>query len=309
MMNRTTPALVLSLVLAVVGACGGGDPEPKPAASADRDRAAAAFAKAYATFRADFAAGTALGDGDGLQNATRAVRAVRAAYFDLDVATRAIDMPADLTDDVNAMLGAISDLIAALDEQGAATTSEEFQAAGPESSSALEQADEAIRVVAEALGVGTDEDPPTGNDGTTKQRELSPSYVSGGSVSDSKAWVVDLLEVGADHVNHEIPSEDMGVVVAWRAAFPELIGESNVVGYERQAPENGVSGFAVFPEDEKIPAGPTNPYFLAFAVRDGSGACSGGVLSGYPDPTDRRQVDLKPGSRCSGAAVASAAGY
>jgi hypothetical protein len=101
----------------------------------------------------------------------------------------------------------------------------------------------------------------------------------------------------------------MGVVVAWRAAFPQVLGESGVVGYERQAPENGVSGFAVLPRNDQKEASSKNPYYLAFAARDAAGDCAGGVLSGYPDPTDTRVVELKPSSRCSGAAVAAAAGY
>ncbi|MGI9086014.1 MAG: hypothetical protein ACR2FE_12130 [Aeromicrobium sp.] len=303
-------ALVLAgLLLIGLASCGGSDgSRPKPASSAGKERAAAAFAEAYTTFRTDFAAATATGEEDGLQNASRAVRAVRSAYFDLAVATRAIDMPTVVTDDVDAMLGAIGDLIAALDKQAAATTSEDFQAANPESSSALEEADDAIRVVVDALGIGTD-DPSAGGDGATKQPGLSPAYVSGATVSDAEAWVADLLEVGADNVNHEIPAEDMGAVVAWRAAFPEVLGETRVVGYERSAPENGISGFAVLPEDDTKTAGPTNSYFLAFAVRDDSGACAGGVLSGFPNPTEQRVVRLKAGTRCSGAAVASEAGY
>ena len=115
--------------------------------------------------------------------------------------------------------------------------------------------------------------------------------------------------MGAANANHETPSEDMGVVVAWRAAFPEVLGDSGVVGYERKASENGISGFAVLPADETKEASRANPYYLAFAVRDAAGRCAGGVLSGYPDPTDRRTVRVKAGTRCSGAAVAKKAGY
>ena len=309
-MRRLAHALVPALLLAVLAGCGGGDePRPKPTQDAERTQAADAFAKAYATFRADFAAGTALGEDDGLQNATRSVRAVRAAYFDLDTATRRIEMPDDVAPDVNAMLGAIGDLIAALDKQGAVTTSEDFEAAKPESSAALKQSDNAIQVVVDALGAGTDAESGAGTSGTTKQRRLAVDYVSDGSVADADAWVADLLEVGAANVNHETPSEDMGAVVAWRAAFPEVLGDSGVVGYEREASENGISGFAVLPEDETKEASRANPYYLAFAVRDASGTCAGGVLSGYPDPADERTVRVKPGTRCSGAAVAAKAGY
>jgi hypothetical protein len=307
-MRRSTIALVLALLLAVLAACGGDEPAPKPTSDADRTRAATAFAKAYTTFRADFAAATALGEDGGLQNATKSVRAVRAAYFDLDAATREIDMPSDATAEVNAMLGAIGELIAALDKQGAATTSEDFEAANPAASTALKQADDAIQAVVDALGAGTD-DPGAGTSGATKQRRLAVDYVSGGSVADADAWVADLLEVGARNVDHETPAEDMGIVVAWRAAFPAVLGESGVVGYERQAPKNGVSGFAVLPQDDKKEASSSNPYVLAFAARDDAGDCAGGVLSGYPDPTDKRVVRLPSGSRCSGAAVAAAAGH
>ena len=301
--------LVLALVLAGLGGCGGDDDSrPKPTSSADLAQAAKAFAKAYATFRADFAAATAHADEDGLPNATKSVRAVRAAYFDLDVATRKIDMPADITDDVNAMLGAIGELISALDRQAATTTTEDFEAANPASSAALRKADDAIQAVVDALGSGTD-DPGTVMNGTTTQRKVDADYVSRDAVSDAKAWVTDLLAVGADHVDHETPAEDMGVVLAWRAAFPDVLTESRVVGYERQAPENGISGFAVLTENPEDEASRSNPYYLAFAVKDDSGACAGGVLSGYPDPDRGRAVDLKSGSPCSGEAVAAAAGY
>jgi hypothetical protein len=305
-------ALVAALVVGVVVACGGGDgdvPRPKPTPDAARSQAADAFAEAYATFRADFAAGTALGEDDGLENATGSVRAIRAAYFDLDAATRKIEMPEDVRPDVNAMLGAIGDLIATLDKQSAVTTSEDFEAAKPESSAALKQADEAIQVVVDALGASTDADEDAGTSGTTKQRKLDVAYVSGESVDDAEAWVADLLEVGAANADHETPSEDMGVVVAWRAAFPEVLGDSGVVGYERQASDNGISGFAVLPEDETKEASRANPYYLAFAVRDAAGRCAGGVLSGFPDPTQERMVRVEPGTRCSGAAVAAKAGY
>ena len=308
-MTRSAIALVLALVLAVLAACGGDEPDPRPTSDLEKTPAAAAFAKAYATFRADFAVATAKGGDDGLEDATHAVRAVRGAYFDLDAATRRIDMPDDVTPKVNAMLAAIGDLIAALDKQAAATTSEDFEAASPASSEALKQADDAIEVVVDALGVGTDDDPTAGTSGTTKQRRLGVEYISGGSVNDVDAWVADLLEVGAANADHEIPSEDMGVVVAWRAAFPVVLGDSGVVGDDREPPKNGVSGFAVLPEDESKEASRTNPYVLAFAARDAAGDCAGGVLSGYPDPTEERVVRLKAGSRCSGVAVAARAGY
>jgi hypothetical protein len=311
-MRRLVRALVPALVVAVLAACGGGDePRPRPTQSAERAQAADAFAKAYATFREDFAAGTALGEDDGLKNATRSVRAIRASYFDLDTATRKIEMPEDVAPDVNAMLGAIGDLIATLDQQAAVTTSEEFEAAKPASSAALQQADDAIQVVVDALGIGADDDTDSdaGSSGTTKQRKLDVGYAPEGSVDDADAWVADLLEVGAANANQETPSEDMGVVVAWRAAFPEVLGDAGVVGGEREASENGISGFAVLPEDETKEASRTNPYYLAFAVRDASGRCAGGVLSGYPDPTDERTIRIKPGTRCSGAAVAKKAGY
>ena len=309
-MRRIGRSLVLALVVAVLAACGGGDePRPRPTQNAERAQAADLFAEAYATFRADFAAGTALGEDDGLENATRSVRAIRAAYFDLDTATRKIEMPDDVAPDVNAMLGAIGDLIATLDQQAAATTTEDFEAAKPASSKALQQADGAIQVVVDALDAGTDADSDAGTSGTTKQRRLDVDYASGGSITAADAWVTDLLEVGAANADHETPSEDMGVVVAWRAAFPEVLGDSGVVGYERKAAENGISGFAVLPADETKEASRANPYYLAFAVRDAAGRCAGGVLSGYPDPTDQRTVRMKPGTRCSGAAVAKKAGY
>ena len=310
-MRRSALALVLAIALVLLAACGGDDPTPRPPTSSDADKAQAAeaFAKVYATFRADFAAGTALGEGGGLKSATRSVRAIRAAYFDLDAATREIDMPDDVVPDVTVMLAAIGELIAALDRQGAATTSEDFEAASPASSAALEKADSAIQVVVDELGAGTGADPGAGTSGLTKQRKLAVDYVSDGAVHDAEAWVADLLAVGADNANHETPAEDMGVVVAWRAAFPEVLGDGGVVGDERRAPENGVSGFAVLPEDTAKEAGSSNPYFLAFAARDDAGDCAGGVLSGYPDPTDERIVRLKPGSRCSGATVAAEAGY
>jgi hypothetical protein len=315
-MRRLRRALVAALLAAVLAACGGGDePRPKPTQSAERSQAADAFAKAYATFREDFAAGTALGEDDGLENATRSVRAIRAAYFDLDTATRKIEMPEDVAPDVNAMLGAIGDLIATLDRQAAVTTSEEFEAAKPASSAALQQADDAIQVVVDALGVGVDadadadSDSDAGSSGSTKQRKLDVGYAPDGSVSDADAWVADLLEVGSANANQETPSEDMGVVVAWRAAFPEVLGDAGVVGGEREATENGISGFAVLPKDETKEASRANPYYLAFAVRDASGRCAGGLLSGYPDPTDERAIRVGPGTRCSGAAVAKKAGY
>lgn len=313
-MRRLRRALVSALAAAVLAACGSGDePRPKPTQSPDRAQAADAFARAYATFREDFAAGTALGEDDGLKNATRSVRATRAAYFDLDTATRKIEMPEDVAPDVNAMLGAIGDLIATLDQQAAVTTSEEFESAKPASSAALQQADDAIQVVVDALGIGAgadaDADSDAGSSGTTKQRKLGVGYAPDGSVDDADAWVADLLEVGSANASQETPSEDMGVVVAWRAAFPEVLGDAGVVGGERQATENGISGFAVLPKDETKEASRTNPYYLAFAVRDSSGHCAGGVLSGYPDPTDERTIRISPGTRCSGAAVAQKAGY
>jgi len=307
-MRRTGLALVLALILALAG-CGGDDPVARPTADADRKAAADAFAKAYATFRADFAAGTALGKDDRLQNAKRAVRAVRAAYFDLDTATRRIEMPADVDSDVNAMLAAIGELIAALDKQAAATTTEDFEAAKAASSTALQQADDAIRVVVDALGIATGEEAGAGTSGATKQRRIDADYVDGRAVRDAEAWVTDLLRVGARNADHETPAEDMGVVVAWRAAFPEALGEAGVVGNERQALKNGISGFAVLPEDAMKEAGRDNPYYLAFAARDDSGRCAGGVLSGFPDPTEERSVRVKPGTQCSGEAVAEAAGY
>lgn len=306
-MKRVLLALVLVLTLA---GCGGGDdPAPRPTPDADRTAAAAAFAEAYATFRADFAEATAIGEKDGLENATSSVRAVRGAYYDLDAATRLIDMPDDVAPDVNAMLGAIGELIAALDKQGAATTSEDFEAANPASSAALQQADDAIRVVVDALGVGTGEESGAGTNGATKQRRIDVDYIEGGAVRDAEAWVDDLLRVGARNADHETPAEDMGVVVAWRAAFPEVLGEAGVVGYERRAPKNGISGFAVLPENDARVAARDNPYYLAFAARDDAGRCAGGVLSGYPDPVEKRVVRVMAGDRCSGAAVAEAAGY
>lgn len=311
-MRRVLLAVVTALVLVLAGCGGGDDPAPprtSPTHDANRTKAAAAFAKAYATFRTDFDAATAIGEDDGLKNATASVRAVRGAYFELDAAAREIEFPDDVKPDVNVMLGAIGELIAALDKQGATTTSEDFQAANPASSAALQQADDAIRVVADDLGVGTGEEHGPGPSGVTKQRRVDAGYVEGTTIKDAQAWAEDLLRIGARNADHQVPAEDMGVVVAWRAAFPEVLGESGVVGSERQAQKNGVSGFSVLTKDDQREAGPANPYYLAFAVRDASGRCAGGVLSGHPDPTDRRSVQPKPGSRCSGAEVARAAGF
>ena len=135
---------------------------------------------------------------------------MRGAYFDLDAATREIDMPDDVTPNVNAMLAAIGDLIAALDKQAAATTSEDFEAASPASSEALKQADDAIQVVVDALGVGTNDDPTAGTSGTTKQRKLAVEYIADGSVDDADAWVADLLEVGAANVEPRDPVRGHG---------------------------------------------------------------------------------------------------
>jgi hypothetical protein len=302
-MRRSALVLLLALVVSALPACGNGQPPAsKPSPTVDVEAAKAAFAEAYADFRADFDAANAVREKDGFGNAKRGVRAVRAAYADLADATRRIEMPAEVAEDVELMLTAIAELVGTLDDQAGARTPEEFQDADPASSDAFQQADDAIQVVVDALGV----DEPRASE--SPQRVDTP-YIDGGSVTDAEAWVRDLLEVGARHADHRTPAEDMGVVVAWRAAFPDVLGESNVVDYERQAPKSGVSGFAVLPKDGRNPASRSNPYYLAFAVRDASGACAGGVLSGYPDPTQKRQVEVASEARCTGAAVARAAGY
>lgn len=159
-------------------------------------------------------------------------------------------------------------------------------------------------------GCGDDTRPePAPQPAPSVESSPGPTYVSGSTVADAEAWVADLLEVGADQIDPDIPAEDMGAVVAWRTAFPDVLGEAQVVEYEQSAPRNGISGFAVVPEDESKPAGPSNPYVLAFAVRDDTGACAGGVLSGYPSPTEQRAVEMESGDRCSGEAAAAAAGY
>jgi hypothetical protein len=302
-MKRSALVLLVALVVAVLPACGSErPPAPKPSPTVDAAAAKAAFAEAYADFRVDFDAAAALREKEGLGNAKRGVRAVRAAYADLADATRTIEMPAEVAEDVEVMLTAIAELVSVLDDQAAARTTEEFRAANPASNDALQQADDAVQVVVDALGV----DEPRASESPQRR---DTTYIDGGAVTDAEAWVRDLLDVGARHADHRTPAEDMGVVVAWRAAFPEILGESNVVEYERQAPKSGVSGFAVIPTDGRNPASRSNPYYLAFAARDASGACAGGVLSGYPDPTEKRQVEIAPGSRCTGAAVAKAAGY
>ncbi len=304
MTGRPVSGLLLALVLATAAACSSGQPAPRPSPSFGADTGAAAFAEAYADFRADFDAAAALGEQDGLDNDTTAVRAVRAAYADLAEATRAIDLPVEVTADVEAMLTAIDELVTVLGHQASASTSAQFRRRQPGSSDALQQADDAIQVVVDALGIEND---PGGT--ATPGQPTDPTYLSDGAVTDADAWVRDLLEIGARNADHRTPSEDMGVVSAWRAAFPEILGESNVVDHERLAPRSGISGFAVLPTDGQNPASRSNPYYLAFAVRDASGACSGGVLSGYPEPTARRHVELAPQRRCSGAAVAASAGY
>lgn len=307
-MKRSAVILVLTAVLAALTACsGGGDPKDQPPSTSQTPDSVIEFAQVYAMFETDLAAAKVLAEERGLKNAITSVRAVRAAYFDLDAAARGIDMPLSIADDVNAMLGAIGDLIAALDKQGVTTTSDDFEAADVASGAALKQADAAIQVVVDGLGAGSDGNAST--NGTTKQRRVTAEYASGSTISDANAWVLDLLEIGAKNVNHLTPAEDMGVVVAWRAAFPEVLTASGVVGRTKKAPKNGISGFAVLTKDDAKPADSGNAYYLAFAVRDDSGACAGGVLSGYPDPAKGLKVDLTSGKPCSGEAVAAAAGY
>jgi hypothetical protein len=299
---RPDAALVLAVTLVAVAACSDTKPTPRPTPTVDEAAATAAFAEAYATFQADFDAATALGEEDGLVSDTGAVRAVSVAYADLADATRDIEMPADVVGDVGTMLDAIADLVVALEAQGSARTREEFQDARPASSDALQRADDAIQVVVDALGI----DEPRGGE---PKPPRDTSYLDGSTVTDADAWVRDLLDIGARSADHRTPAEDMGVVSAWRAAFPEILADSNIVENERVAPENGISGFAVLPKDGQNAASRSNPYYLAFAARDASGGCAGGVLSGYPEPTRKRAVELASGRRCSGAAVATAAGY
>jgi hypothetical protein len=309
-MRRSGLVLLVVALAAALGAChGGDDPEPKATSVSSTSPAVTEFAQAYATFQTDLAAAKAIADKHGLQNAITSVRAVRGAYFDLDTATRKIDMPPVVADDVTAMLGAIGDLIAALDRQGGANTTDDFDAAAVASRDAMRQADDAIQVVVDGLGAGSDAAPGIGNNGSTKQRRIRTTYASGPRITDADKWVTDLLEVGAVNVNHLTPAEDMGVVVAWRAAFPQVLTQSRVVGSAEKAPKNGISGFSVLIKNDKNPAGSGNPFYLAFAVRDDHGTCAGGVLSGYPDPTKRREVDPAGSKPCTADAVAQAAGY
>ena len=296
----------MSVLILLLGACGAGQPAPTPTSTADRVEAAAAFEQAHAAFKDEYAAGVAIAREKGLSRATESVRAVRAAYFGLDAATREIDMPTEVLGDVNAMLSAIGDLIAALDLQGAAATAEAFEAADARAGETQGQADDAIEMVLRALGSEQAHRSPATN-GSTTQRRLSPSYVSGATISDASAWVDDLLAVGAANANHLTPAEDMGVVIAWRAAFPEVLTDQRVVGDDTRAPKSGISGFSVLPRDDVKTPGRTNPYVLAFAVRDDSGACAGGVLMGYPDPSEPQAVPLNPGTPCTGRSAAEAA--
>ncbi len=305
-MKQSAVGLVVSVLMLVLGACGAGQPAPAPTSTADRSEAAAAFEQAHAAFKDEYAAAVAIARKKGLSKATESVRAVRAAYFGLDAATREIDMPPEVLGDVNAMLSAIGDLIAALDLQGAASTAEAFRAADARAGETQGQADDAIEMVLRALGSEQAHQGPATN-GSTTQRRLSPSYVSGDTIADASAWVDDLLAVGAVHANHLTPAEDMGVVIAWRAAFPVVLTDERVVGDDTRAPKNGISGFSVLPKDDAKSPGRTNPYVLAFAVRDDSGACAAGVLMGYPDPSETQVVPLERGAPCTGRSAAAAA--
>ncbi|KAA1421051.1 hypothetical protein F0U44_01615 [Nocardioides humilatus] len=316
-------AAVSAALLVLTAGCGGGSDsdksDDKPTVSdtpseADLATAAAAFSAAHTTFQADFEAGTALSAGDAatLEDRTAAVRAVRTAYYDFDAAIREIAMPADLTADVNALLTAIGTAIAKFDILGAVTTDEAFTEANVPATDAYVAADAALQTVLVDLGLAEETPTPTPTptapeSPTSTQTPVDAPYIDGTSVTDAAAWRDDLLSIGAANVDPDVfaSSGSYGIVESWVAAFPDLLPVNGIEGDQIEAPASGVSGFTIYTVDDKDLPSATNPLYLAFAVKDASGACAGGILIGYPSPSTGRPVDVPAGEDCTSATVAA----
>ena len=140
----------------------------------------------------------------------------------------------------------------------------------------------------------------------TSQQALTRPYIQGSTVTDVSAWVDDLLTVAVDNADpSNTKSDSMGIVDAWVAAFPFL--KSNVKGYRVEATANGISGFTIFPVNDKDVPSPSNPVFLAFAAKDASGKCAGGVVSGHPAPTTPKKLPIT--GPCTGTEARKASGF
>ncbi len=93
-------------------------------------------------------------------------------------------------------------------------------------------------------------------------------------------------------------------MAAWVTAYPTVLaGGRNMVGSAVEAPENGISGFAVV--DLKAPG---RYAVLMFAAKAADGSCAGAVISGDDQPTTPLPVALAAGQPCTAAQVLESSG-
>ena len=132
------------------------------------------------------------------------------------------------------------------------------------------------------------------------------STVQAPPVEDAPALRDRLLAIAEENVGDERGEEgDFGISSAWASEFPRL----QVAGSAVPAGRDTVSAF-LFPAANSTGfASERNPYLLAFAVADGRGNCTGGLIRGYPRPDTFEPIDARAARRCTGLAVlARAAG-
>jgi hypothetical protein len=86
------------------------------------------------------------------------------------------------------------------------------------------------------------------------------------------------------------------------AAGIQTVYPIDVRGSARDADPEGISIFAN-PVDDKDVVGTDNPWVVAFAVADTTGACIGGIVFGFPAPDTTLEAVIPEGAPCQAGVV------
>ena len=301
-MVRVRVVALAAVCVAMVGCGGGGGGStsagtPTPDMNAVRQQYLAAAAignSAGATF--SNALQQDQGDLPSLQSATRDFRT---AVYNADKALRAIDFPDSARTDVNALLQADSDEIAALDKAASAPDMSSFNTDLDTAQQADTAGSAAAKKVRADLGLPPASSSPEATATPTPSALQDLCGFSGGAVKiidashDRDALLAD-APVGSAIVNG-YPSQWASTAYSFAGAAVSADASGTVSG----------CGFV-------IDKAHNDEGYLSFAVQDSNGNCAGGdlVAAGSGDTvTSATPVTVPAGQPCTGNSVAAAAGH
>ncbi|HYH28606.1 MAG TPA: hypothetical protein VEA19_07525 [Actinomycetota bacterium] len=155
-------------------------------------------------------------------------------------------------------------------------------------------------------GGGTTETPGSEATQAPSPSEASPEaadVVPAPPIEDAGALRDSFLELARANLDPDA-GLPFGIPEAWQEAYPDLAFNGTAIDPD----PSSVSVYANVQNSKNV-EGPDNPYIVSFAIIDTGGTCTGGVIAGYPAPTEFEPVELTAEHHCDPLTVAAAGGY